>query len=69
MRLTIRDATAYRYSEPTTYAIQTPRLTLRPYHGLNVIAWRVRAEGRARDPELHRWLWQHRSLPYGQPSA
>jgi len=46
MRLAIRHTTAYRYSQPITYAIQTLRLTPRPYEGFNVIAWRVRGDGK-----------------------
>jgi transglutaminase-like putative cysteine protease len=46
MRLTIRHTTAYHYTQPITYAIQTLRLTPRPYEGFNVIAWRVRGEGK-----------------------
>ena len=35
MRLAIRHVTAYRYSRPVAYAIQTLRLTPRPYDGLS----------------------------------
>jgi transglutaminase-like putative cysteine protease len=52
MRLTIRHTTAYRYTQPITYAIQTLRLTPRPYEGFNVIAWRVRGEGKHELPSL-----------------
>jgi len=46
MRLSIRHKTAYRYSKPITYAVQTLRLTPRPHEGLNVLSWRVRGESR-----------------------
>ncbi|HEY3920274.1 MAG TPA: transglutaminase family protein [Stellaceae bacterium] len=52
MRLAIRHTTAYRYSQPITYAIQTLRLTPRPYEGFHVIAWRVRGEGKHDLPSL-----------------
>ena len=52
MRLAIRHTTAYRYSQPILYAIQTLRLTPRPYEGFNVIAWRVRGEGKHDLPSL-----------------
>jgi len=46
MRLAIRHTTAYRYSQPIAYAIQTLRLTPRPYEGFNIISWRVRGDGK-----------------------
>jgi transglutaminase-like putative cysteine protease len=46
MKLQVRHQTAYRYSQPITYAIQTLRLTPRPHDGLAVNSWRVRGEGR-----------------------
>lgn len=46
MRLIIRHQTSYRYSKPIAYAIQTLRLSPRPYEGLNVVNWRVRGEAR-----------------------
>jgi transglutaminase-like putative cysteine protease len=46
MRLVIRHQTSYRYSKPIAYAIQTLRLSPRPYEGLKVINWRVRGEAR-----------------------
>lgn len=52
MRLAIRHTTAYRYTQRITYAIQTLRLTPRPYEGLNVISWRVRGEGKHELPSL-----------------
>ena len=52
MRLAIRHTTAYRYSQPIVYAIQTLRLTPRPYEGFNVISWRVRGEGKHELPSL-----------------
>ena|SRR5579862_1875285 len=52
MRLSIRHQTAYRYSKPIAYAIQTLRLSPRPYEGLSVIAWRVRGEGRFELPSF-----------------
>ena|SRR5579862_986277 len=52
MRLIIRHQTAYRYSKPITYAIQTLRLSPRPYEGLNVINWRVRGEARHELPHF-----------------
>jgi len=52
MRLAIRHTTAYRYTQPIAYAIQTLRLTPRPYEGFNVISWRVRGEGRHDLPSL-----------------
>ncbi|HWE76801.1 MAG TPA: transglutaminase family protein [Stellaceae bacterium] len=52
MRLAIRHTTAYRYSQPITYAIQALRLTPRPYEGFNVISWRVRGEGRHELPSF-----------------
>jgi transglutaminase-like putative cysteine protease len=52
MRLAIRHTTAYRYSQPITYAIQTLRLTPRAYEGFNVISWRVRGEGKHELPSL-----------------
>lgn len=52
MRLAIRHVTSYRYSQPIAYAIQTLRLTPRPYEGFNVIAWRVRGEGKQELPSL-----------------
>jgi transglutaminase-like putative cysteine protease len=52
MRLAIRHVTSYRYSQPIAYAIQTLRLTPRPYEGFNVITWRVRGEGKQELPSL-----------------
>src|SRR5215472_11226742 len=52
MRLAIRHTTAYRYSQPIAYAIQTLRLTPRAYDGFNVISWRVRGEGKHDLPSL-----------------
>jgi transglutaminase-like putative cysteine protease len=52
MRLAIRHTTAYRYSQPIVYAIQTLRLTPRPYEGFNVISWHVRGEGKHELPSL-----------------
>lgn len=52
MRLAIRHQTSYRYSKPVVYAIQTLRLSPRPYEGLNVITWRVRGEGRFELPSF-----------------
>jgi transglutaminase-like putative cysteine protease len=52
MRLAIRHVTSYRYAQPIAYAIQTLRLTPRPYEGFNVIAWRVRGEGKQDLPSL-----------------
>lgn len=52
MRLAIRHVTSYRYSQPIGYAIQTLRLTPRPYEGFHVIAWRVRGEGKQELPSL-----------------
>ncbi len=52
MRLAIRHVTSYRYTQPIAYAIQTLRLTPRPYDGFNVIAWRVRGEGKQDLPSL-----------------
>jgi transglutaminase-like putative cysteine protease len=52
MRLFIRHQTSYRYSKPIVYAIQTLRLTPRPYEGLNVIRWRVRGDGRYELPSF-----------------
>ena len=52
MRLVIRHQTSYRYSKPIAYAIQTLRLTPRPYEGLNLINWRVRGEARHELPHF-----------------
>lgn len=52
MRLVIRHQTSYRYSKPIGYAIQTLRLSPRPYEGLNVINWRVRGEARHELPSF-----------------
>ncbi len=52
MRLAIRHQTSYRYSKPISYAIQTLRLSPRPYEGLNVVNWRVRGEGRHELPNF-----------------
>ena len=52
MRLTVHHVTAYRYTQPIHYAIQTLRLTPRPYDGLRVIAWRVRSDGRREIPRF-----------------
>ncbi len=52
MRLFIRHQTSYRYSKPIIYAIQTLRLSPRPYEGLSVIVWRVRGEGRFELPSF-----------------
>ena len=52
MRLTVRHQTSYTYSKPITYAIQTLRLSPRPYEGLNVIAWRVRGAARHELPSF-----------------
>ena len=46
MRLRVRHQTTYRYETPIPYAIQTLRLTPRPYDGLAVISWRVSGETR-----------------------
>ena len=46
MRLTVQHATEYRYSSAIAYAIQTLRLTPRPYDGLAVLRWRVTGERR-----------------------
>ena len=46
MKLQVHHQTAYHYSQPITYAIQTLRLTPRPHDGLAVNSWRVRGEGR-----------------------
>jgi len=52
MRLAIRHQTAYRYSKPIVYAIQTLRLSPRSYEGLHVIQWRVRGEARYELPSF-----------------
>lgn len=52
MRLAIRHTTVYRYTQPIAYAIQTLRLTPRPYDGFRVLAWRVGGEGRHGLPSL-----------------
>src|SRR5262252_2758440 len=52
MRLAIRHQTSYSYSKPIAYAIQTLRLSPRPYEGLNIISWRVRGEGRFELPSF-----------------
>lgn len=52
MRLTIRHQTSYSYSKTIAYAVQTLRLSPRPYEGLNVINWRVRGEGRFELPSF-----------------
>jgi transglutaminase-like putative cysteine protease len=52
MRLAIRHTTAYRYTQPISYAIQTLRLTPRPYEGFHVVSWRVRGEGKHDLPSL-----------------
>lgn len=52
MRLAVRHVTAYRYSQPIAYAIQTLRLTPQPYAGLRIIAWRVRGDGRREIPSF-----------------
>jgi transglutaminase-like putative cysteine protease len=44
MRLSVRHLTSYHYSHAITYAIQTLRLTPRPYDGLAVLRWQVRGE-------------------------
>jgi transglutaminase-like putative cysteine protease len=46
MRLYVRHQTAYRYDVPIASAIQTLRLTPRPYDGLLVHHWTVRTETR-----------------------
>jgi len=46
MRLHVRHQTAYRYSRPIAYAIQTLHLTPQPYEGLSVLRWRVTGETR-----------------------
>jgi len=46
MRLHVRHQTAYRYSQPIAYAIQTLRLTPQPYDGLTVLRWRIAGETR-----------------------
>ena len=52
MRLQVRHQTAYRYSQPIVYAIQTLRLTPRPYEGLTVFNWRVKGEARGELPSF-----------------
>lgn len=46
MRLHVRHQTAYHYSRPIAYAIQTLRLTPTPYEGLTVLRWRIAGETR-----------------------
>lgn len=46
MRLRVRHQTAYRYSRPIAYAIQTLRLTPQPYDGLSVLRWQITGETR-----------------------
>lgn len=52
MRLVVRHQTSYQYSKPIVYAIQTLRLTPRPYEGLKVIRWRIRGEARHELPSF-----------------
>lgn len=52
MRLVIRHQTSYRYSKPIAYAVQSLRLSPRPYEGLNVINWRVRGAARYELPSF-----------------
>lgn len=52
MHLRVFHRTGYRYSAPIAYAIQTLRLTPVPYEGLNVLHWRVEADGRHALPSL-----------------
>lgn len=52
MRLTVRHQTAYRYSRPVAYAIQTLRLSPRPYEGFNVIRWQVKGDARHELPSF-----------------
>lgn len=46
MRLHVRHQTAYHYSRPIAYAIQTLRLTPQQHEGLSVLRWRIRGESR-----------------------
>lgn len=50
MRLHVRHRTTYRYDAPIMGAIQTLRLTPRPYEGLSVLHWRVWSESRRELP-------------------
>jgi transglutaminase-like putative cysteine protease len=52
MKLQVRHQTEYRYEGPVAYAIQTLRLSPRPYDGLSVISWRVQASGRGDLPSF-----------------
>ena len=52
MRLRIDHRTVYRYADPVPYAIQTLRLSPRPYQGLAVLRWHVRADGRRELPSF-----------------
>jgi transglutaminase-like putative cysteine protease len=52
MHLQVRHQTVYRYSQPIVYAIQTLRLTPRPFEGLAIYAWRVTGETRGDLPSF-----------------
>jgi transglutaminase-like putative cysteine protease len=43
MRLIVRHQTTYHYDAPIAYALQSLRLSPRPYAGLNVLRWSVYA--------------------------
>jgi transglutaminase-like putative cysteine protease len=52
MRLTVRHRTTYRYEQPVAYAIQSLRLSPRPFEGLAVLSWRVGRNGRRELPSI-----------------